>query len=109
MIEWLLTAALLLAFWLWWDSTQAREAAAGYAKATCTAEGLQFLDDTVSFSRMRPARNSEGRLQWQRVYAFEFSTTGDNRLPGSLVTLGKQVIVLNIDVPPPPANVYTLH
>jgi len=109
MIEWLFLAALLLTAWLWWDSTQAREAAVSYAKATCAAEGLQFLDDTVSFTRLRPARNSEGRLQLQRVYAFEFSTTGNNRLPGSVVTLGKQVIVLNIDVPPPPANVYTLH
>lgn len=109
MTELILLTLFLALGWLWWDSSQAREAAVSYAKATCAAEGLQFLDDTVSFTRLRPARNSEGRMQLQRVYAFEFSTTGNNRLPGSVVTLGKRVIVLNIDVPPPPANVYTLH
>jgi len=77
--------------------------------AACEAEGLQFLDDTVGIASIKPARNADGRLLLQRAYDFEFSDTGDNRVKGGVVMLGRRVILLNIQAPRPPANVIQLH
>ncbi len=94
--------------WLWWDSMQAREAAVAAARAACDAEGLLFLDDTVGIANIRPARNADGRLLLQRAYDFEFSDTGDNRVKGSVVMLGRRVLLLNLHLRPS-AAVTTLH
>jgi len=103
---------LLLLFaalgWVWWDSMQAREAAVSAAKTACEAEGLLFLDDTVGIAGIKPARNADGRLLLQRAYDFEFSDTGDNRVKGSVVMLGRRVLLLNLQ-PRPLATVTTLH
>jgi hypothetical protein len=82
--------------WLWFDSLKAREAAVRAARAACAAEGLLLLDDTVAISSLNPARDDEGRLKLQRAYDFEYSDTGNNRLHGSVVLRGHQVIVLNV-------------
>jgi hypothetical protein len=94
--------------WLWWDSMQAREAAVAAARAACEAEGLLFLDDTVGIASIKAARNSDGRLRLQRAYDFEFSDTGDNRVKGSVVMLGRRVMLLNL-LPRPLATVTMLH
>ncbi|MBY0270056.1 MAG: DUF3301 domain-containing protein [Burkholderiales bacterium] len=94
--------------WLWWDSMQAREAAVAAARAACDAEGLLFLDDTVGIASLKPARNASGRLLLQRAYDFEFSDTGDNRVKGSVVMLGRRVLLLNLQTRPL-ATVTTLH
>jgi len=94
--------------WLWWDSMQAREAAVAAARAACDAEGLLFLDDTVGIAAIKPARNADGRLRLQRAYDFEFSDTGDNRVKGSVVMLGRRVLLLNL-LPRPMATVTPLH
>ena len=109
MIELFALAALLATGWLWWDSMQAREAAVAAARAACEAEGLQFLDDTVGIASIKPARNADGRLLLQRAYDFEFSDTGDNRVRGGVVMLGRRVVLLNISTPRLPDNVIRLH
>lgn len=89
--------------WLWFDSLQARDAGVQAARAACESEGLQLLDDTVAIAGLKPARNDDGRLMLRRVYAFEYSDTGDNRRRGSVVLLGHRVIVVNVGlrlVPP---------
>ncbi len=113
MTELILLAVFLALGWLWWDSMQAREAAVAAARAACHAEGLQFLDDTVGIASLKPSRNADGRLLLQRAYDFEFSDNGDNRIRGSVVTLGRRVILLNVMVPRPAepctSNVIPLH
>lgn len=110
MTELILLAVFAALGWLWWDSMQAREAAVNAARAACNAEGLQFLDDTVGIASVKPARNADGRLLLQRAYDFEFSDNGDNRIRGSVVMLGRRVILLNVLTPRPPAsNVISLH
>jgi len=110
MTELILLAVFAVLGWLWWDSMQAREAAVGAARAACDAEDLQFLDDTVGIASVKPARNADGRLLLQRAYDFEFSDNGDNRIRGSVVTLGRRVILLNVLTPRPPvSNVISLH
>ena len=82
--------------WLWLDSLKAREAAVRAAREVCTAEGVQFLDDTVAISNLKPVRDDDGNLTLQRSYSFEYSDTGDNRLKGSVVMQGHRVALLNV-------------
>lgn len=94
--------------WLWLDSLKAREAAVRAAREICAAEGLQLLDDTVSISGLKLARNDDGNLTLQRSYNFEYSDTGDNRLKGSVVMQGHRMVLFNIGPRLAPA-VRTLH
>jgi hypothetical protein len=82
--------------WLWLDSLKAREAAIRAAREVCAADGLQLLDFTVSIAGLRLARDSHGRLALQRSYQFEYSDTGNNRLPGSVVMLGHRMVLFNV-------------
>ena len=74
---------------LWVDSLRARERAIQAGRTACERYALQFLDETVSFARMRLARDEEGRLRIVRIYTFEFSETGNNRRNGAIVMLGQ--------------------
>jgi hypothetical protein len=87
-------AALILivagaAFWI--DSLRARERALAAGRGACQRYGVQLLDETVQFARLRLARNEEGRLRLRRTYTFEFSDTGNNRRHGAIVMLGAEL------------------
>lgn len=88
-----LTAA---AVWFWLDSLKARETGVNAARAACQDEGLQFLDDTVVGRSIRLARDDAGRLKLRRIFAFEYSDTGDDRRAGSVTLLGHDVELLHI-------------
>lgn len=87
----------LAAAWLWVDSLRARERAVDAGRAACRRYGLQLLDETVAFARLRLARDAAGRLRLRRTYTFEFSDTGDNRRHGAIVMLGAQVEDLQLE------------
>ena len=89
-------AALVAVAWFWLDSLNVREAAVQAARAACTSEGLQLLDDTVSIAGLKTVRDAGGRVRLQRAYDFEYSDTGDNRRKGSLVMQGRQVVLFNV-------------
>ena len=74
--------------WFWIDSLRARERALAAGRGACERNGLQLLDATVQFAKLRLARDDEGRLRLRRTYTFEFSDTGDNRRHGAIVMLG---------------------
>ena len=82
--------------WLWLDSIKVREAAVAAAREACAVEGLMLLDDTVAIAGLKPVRDTDGRIRLQRSYEFEFSDTGDNRRKGSVVLLGRRVILFNV-------------
>ena len=73
-------------FWL--DSLRARERALAAGRSACERYSLQFLDDTVAFTRLRLARDDEGQVKIKRTYTFEFSDTGNNRRHGAIVMMG---------------------
>ena len=75
-----------IAFWV--DSLRARERALSAGRVACERYGVQLLDETVQFARLRLARDDEGRLCLRRTYTFEFSDTGNNRRHGAIVMLG---------------------
>jgi hypothetical protein len=74
---------------LWVDSLRARERAIQAGRSACERYALQFLDETVSFARLRLGRDDDGRLRIVRIYTFEFSETGNNRRNGAIVMLGQ--------------------
>ncbi len=94
--------------WFWFDSLKAREVAMRAARDACATDGFMLLDDTVAIASLRTARNDAGRVTLQRVYDFEFSDTGDNRLRGGITLRGHRVVMINIGSRDG-ANVYTLH
>ena len=81
----------------WVDSLRARERALAAGRAACERNGLQFLDETVAGAGLRFARNEDGELRIRRVFAFEFSDTGDNRRQGSIVMLGGELQDLQLE------------
>lgn len=97
-VELLGAALLALLAWLWLDSLRARDAAVAAAREACVAEGLMLLDDTVAIAAMRLRRDNDGRVRLQRAYDFEYSDSGNNRIKGSIVLLGRAVVMLNVGV-----------
>ena len=82
---------------LWADSLRARERAVKAGHSACERYQLQFLDDTVSFTRMRLGRDEDGQLRIRRTYTFEFSDTGNNRRHGAIVMLGGEVADMHLE------------
>jgi hypothetical protein len=94
------TAAIVFiaaGIFLWLDSLRARERALKAGRAACERYDLQFLDDTVSFTRLRLGRDDEGQLRIARTYTFEFSDTGNNRRQGAIVMLGGELQDLQLE------------
>lgn len=83
--------------WYWYAGMQVREQAIAVGRRSCAEAELQFLDESVALSRTRFARNSSGQLVFQRDYRFEFSDTGNNRLPGMIRMLGERVEWVSLD------------
>ena len=82
---------------LWVDSLRARERAVSAGRSACERYQLQFLDDTVSFTRIRLARDEDGQVKIKRTYTFEFSDTGNNRRHGAIVMLGGDVADMHLE------------
>lgn len=93
-----LLVTIVAAAWFWLDSLSARDAAVAAGKRIAAADGLQFLDETVAFSKLWAARDAYGRLRFQRTYHFEVSDTGLDRLNCSIVLLGHQID--HVEIPP---------
>jgi hypothetical protein len=88
---------VLAGVFLWLDSLRARERAVQAGRAACKRYDLQFLDETVSFTRLRLARGEDGNLKIRRTYTFEFSDTGNNRRHGAIVMLGGELQDLQLE------------
>ena len=95
-METLLLLFGIAAVWFWLDSITAREIAVSVGKQTAQKYGLQFLDDTVAVTRLRAARDLNGRMRFQRTYSFEVSDTGAERLACSVTLLGKRVDAVHV-------------
>jgi hypothetical protein len=96
MLELLLLLLMAGMIWFVSDSLKAREAAHVAAHRACKEAGVQFLDDTVSQSGLRFARDSDGHAVLERLYRFEFSPTGNEREQGRVRLLGNRVQEVNL-------------
>ena len=90
-------ALIAAAIFLWADSLRARERAVRAGRAACERYAVQFLDDTVSFAKMRLARDQDGRVKIARTYTFEFTETGNSRRQGAIVMLGRELAEIQLE------------
>ncbi len=109
-MKYLLTIALLaLGFWFWINNLRAREIALRHSAQTCRSLAVQFLDDTVSISRLGVGRERDGTLSLQRVYRFEFSVHGSERREGRIAMQGFTVKAIHMDHPDGPIVIQPPH
>jgi Protein of unknown function (DUF3301) len=87
----LLLLALLAAAWFWNDSLRARDRVITTCFRLCSEVGVQFLDETVSLSRLRIQRGTSGSLEFARRYAFEYSGSGNDRWKGYALLSGLHI------------------
>ncbi|MBC7756626.1 MAG: DUF3301 domain-containing protein [Bdellovibrio sp.] len=113
MFELLLLALLLTAAWFWLDSIAKREIAINYGRELAQRCNLQLLDETVACNIIRLGRDNRGHAQLLRIYEFDVSANGADRMQCNLQLLGKQLQTWHI---PPYAqadsaasNVYKIH
>ena len=86
----LLFATLGLLVWFWQDTLRIRELALAAAHQVCRRQQLQLLDATVALRRV-VLRRSAGRLRLQRTFQFSYSSEGDDRRTGFVITTGNHV------------------
>jgi Protein of unknown function (DUF3301) len=94
MLSWgMLVGVIIGAFvaWFWHDSLGVRERANQAAMEACQQLQLQFLDGTVAFTRLWPARGYDGRMALRRTYVFDYTADSVARRQGFVVLLGQRV------------------
>ncbi len=104
MFELILFALMLFAAWFWQDSIAKREIAIAFGRELANRYQLQLLDETVACNKIRLGRDNRGHAQLIRLYAFEVTANGVERLECNLQLLGKQL--QNWHIPP---YVQTMH
>jgi type II secretory pathway component PulJ len=90
--EWVIFAMLAFIAWHWWDGLQKRELALQAAQRLCAQAGVQFLDSSVALRRLSLRRDENQHARLYREFAFEYSTSGDDRQPGRVYMLGARVL-----------------
>ena len=73
--------------WLW-HNHGLREKALERVKQHCAKLDLELLDDAVALKRIAFIRDANGKKRLARVYAFEFTVTGEQRHPGTVTQFG---------------------
>lgn len=97
-----LTIIIALVAWFWASSLRARERALDLSREACASIGVQFLDQTVSFSKLGIGRAADGRITLHRVYNFEFTNDGSHRWLGQVAMQGGRVKAIHLNHPDGP-------
>ena len=82
---------ICLAYGYWVNAQKAKEIALGTAKDHCLAMEVQMLDDYVALNGIRLKIDKLRKMQIQRSFLFEFSSTGYERYQGTVLMLGRRV------------------
>ncbi len=91
MLELVLLALLVLGAWFWLDSISKREIAIKFGRDLANRYQLQLLDETVACTKLSLGRDNRGHAQLVRLYAFEVSANGAERMQCNLQLLGMQL------------------
>ena len=83
---------LLFVIWFWQNALRAKEAALRECKTLCKEHQMQLLDETVSLKKLRLRRNEDGRVNFYRIYTFEYNLDGNTRHVGEIILLGVSLI-----------------
>lgn len=95
-----------LAIWWWLRAREQKELAINATSRRCEELSLKLLDQTVVLKRTRLARDAHGRVRLRRIYAFDFTSTGEDRYQGEIELMGWQVLAIRF---PPHRVSDTLH
>jgi hypothetical protein len=87
----ILICFMFLAYAYWVNAQKAKEIALIKAKAHCLAMDVQMLDEYVALHSIKLKRDGSGKIQLQRSFTFEFSSTGNERYNGKVLLLGRRV------------------
>ncbi|MGL4315563.1 MAG: DUF3301 domain-containing protein [Pseudomonas sp.] len=88
-----------VAAWLW-RGHGIRERALQLAKQHCTRLDIELLDGNVALRGLAIQRDARGQRRLARLYAFEFTVTGEQRLAGSISMFGQQLGRIELDAYP---------
>jgi len=91
-LEWILFAVLGFVAWQWWEGLQKRELALQAAQRACGQAGVQLLDSSVSLRKIALRRDDNQRARLYREFAFEYSSSGEDRQVGRVYMLGARVL-----------------
>lgn len=89
LLFWATLAAALISFW--WQSDKIKSVALRVVTEHCKNQGLQLLDQTMVLYGLWPIRSETGSLVLRRRYAFEFTSTGQERYKGTVELQGRQL------------------
>jgi hypothetical protein len=84
-------------FVYWWNSGRYKGRARSLAIDHCQQFGLQLLDQSMVIRGIWPERTPNGNLALRRSYAFEFSSTGEQRYQGLLVLQGMNLKSIELE------------
>ncbi len=76
--------------WLW-RGHGIRERALTLAKQHCARLDVELLDGAVALRRLTIERDARGHRRLARLYDFEFTVTGEQRLRGQISMFGQQL------------------
>ena len=87
------------AAWLW-RGHGVRERALALAKQHCARLDVELLDGNVAFRRLAIVRDAKGHRRLARIYGFEFTVTGEQRLTGTLRMFGNHLGGIELEAHP---------
>ena len=93
----ILLACLAIAIYFF-SELHVREIALKAARQHSDELSVQLLDQSVGIHRVWLKRGGDNRLHIWRNYQFEFTSTGDERYKGHVITLGEQVETVQLQV-----------
>ncbi|GAA3919773.1 DUF3301 domain-containing protein [Litoribacillus peritrichatus] len=88
---------LIMILSYWWKSRGHKEIAYRAAKQYCVNMDLELLDQAVALRGLWFKRDEDGRLKAWRSYIFEFSSDGESRYQGRVITLGNKILKIELE------------
>jgi hypothetical protein len=95
----LLLLCAAIAAWFW-RGHGIRERALELVKRHCAKLDIELLDGNVALRRLALLRDARGNRRLARLYDFEFTVTGEQRLSGSISMFGQQLGRIELDAHP---------
>ena len=83
---------IVLVVWIWLRSLTYRDIAVQTARDTCTREGVQFLDGTVSLQKIRLFYADIDHFGLRRTYVFDYSGDGLSRHTGCVILHNAHIV-----------------
>ncbi|UVE17792.1 DUF3301 domain-containing protein [Pseudomonas sp. LS44] len=85
--------------WLW-RGHGIRERALTLAMQHCKRLNIELLDGNVALRRLTVVRDGRNNPRLARIYGFEFTVTGEQRLTGSISMFGQHLGKIEVDAFP---------